>query len=99
LQKSLLIEHGIDAETSPEQAISRQAVSFSNTSAELYFRDLARIPTKGMSPVPFVVNAVFALELYIKTLAKLPPRLFADTTWLTYSTACQGRPPPHYSSN
>ncbi len=71
LCSKLLREHGIHPNTSPEQALFRQAVSFSTTSAYLYQRDLTTVPANGMSAVPFVVNAVFALELYIKTLAKL----------------------------
>jgi hypothetical protein len=71
LCRKLLAEHGIHAQTSEEQALFRQAVSFSTTSAYLYQRDLTSVPVNGMSAVPFVVNAVFALELYIKTLAKL----------------------------
>ena len=67
----LLREHGIHAKTTEEQALFRQAVSFATTSAYLYQRDLTTVPRNGMSAVPFVVNAVFALELYIKTLARL----------------------------
>jgi hypothetical protein len=55
-----------------EQAIFRQAVSFATASSYLYNRDLATVPTKnGMSAVPFVVNAAFALELYLKTMGHL----------------------------
>jgi hypothetical protein len=69
--RQLLREHGIDAKTTKEQAIFRQAVSFATTASYLYDRDLTSVPANGMTAVPFTVNAVFALELYIKTLGKL----------------------------
>jgi hypothetical protein len=75
LCQRLLGEHGIDLKkTTEEQAIFRQATSFSSIAAQLYARDLSNVPSNGMSVVPFVVNAVFALELYLKTLAKLHSR-------------------------
>jgi hypothetical protein len=71
LCQRLLSEHGLDVETTEEQAIFRQAAAFSSIAASLYARDLTNVPRNGMSVVPFVVNAVFALELYLKTFAKL----------------------------
>lgn len=47
-----------------------QALAFANTSALLYERDLKRVPRKGASLVPFVVNAAFSIELYLKALAQ-----------------------------
>jgi len=62
---------GIYQETTPEQAIFRQAVSFATTASYLYTRDLTTVPRNGMSVAPFVVNAAFALELYLKTVGLL----------------------------
>lgn len=45
-------------------------MAFANTSAYLYERDLRRTPRKGVSIVPFVVNAAFGIELYFKALAQ-----------------------------
>jgi hypothetical protein len=61
---------GLYEEVSPFQGVFNQAFAFANTSAYLYERDLRRSPRKGMSMVPFVVNAAFAIELYLKALAQ-----------------------------
>ncbi len=68
---ALMREKGVYRETSREQAIFRQALAFATTSAYLHRTDLATVPRNGVSVVPFVVNAAFALELYLKTLALL----------------------------
>jgi hypothetical protein len=68
---ALLREKGLYRETTPEQAIFRQAVSFATTASYLYKRDLTTVPRNGVSVAPFVVNATFALELYLKTLGQL----------------------------
>ena len=60
---------GLHKKVSLFQAIFNQAVAFANTSASLYERDLKRAPRKGFSAAPFVVNATFSIELYIKALA------------------------------
>jgi hypothetical protein len=64
---ALMKAKGVHREITPEQAIFRQAVSFATTAAYLHKRDLATAPWNAMSIVPFVVNAAFALELYLKT--------------------------------
>jgi len=68
---ALLREKGLYQETTREQAIFRQALSFATTASYLYQRDLTVVPRNGMSVAPFVVNATFALELYLKTLGLL----------------------------
>ncbi len=68
---ALLREKGLYQVTTPEQAIFRQALSFATTASYLYQRDLTVVPRNGMSVAPFVVNATFALELYLKTLGLL----------------------------
>ena len=68
--RQFLKSKGLHKEISLYQAIYNQAVAFANTSAYLYERDLRRSPRKGISAVPFVVNAAFGIELYIKALAQ-----------------------------
>jgi len=68
--RQFLKSRGLHKETSQFQAILNQAVAFANTSAYLYKRDLRRSPRKGISVAPFVVNAAFAIELYLKALAQ-----------------------------
>ena len=59
----------------PRPKISRfhagrnMAVAFANTAAFLYERDLKTMPpSRSFSIVPFVVNATFAMELFLKAL-------------------------------
>jgi hypothetical protein len=61
---------GLYKETTRFQAMFNQAVAFANTSAYLYERDLRRQPRNGRSTAPFVVNAAFGIELYLKALAQ-----------------------------
>lgn len=68
--RQFLKDKGLHKETTLFQAMFNQAVSFANTSAYLYERDLRRLPRKGVSAAPFVVNAAFSVELYLKALAK-----------------------------
>ena len=68
---ALLREKGLYQQTTLEQAMFRQAVSFATTASYLYTRDLTTVPRNGLSVAPFVVNSAFALELYLKTLGQL----------------------------
>jgi hypothetical protein len=61
---------GLHKEVTQFQAVLNQALAFANTSAYLYERDLRRPPRKGFSAAPFVVNASFSIELYLKALAQ-----------------------------
>ena len=54
----------------------RQAVSFATTSAYLYKNDLLKAPRNVFSIAPFIVNAAFGIELYLKTLAKIHKKTF-----------------------
>jgi hypothetical protein len=66
----LMAEHGVaTTDVSPEQMIFRQANSFIATSAYLFEKDICATPPNAMAVAPFVVNAAFALELYLKTIA------------------------------
>jgi hypothetical protein len=68
--RQFLKDKGLHKEISLFHAIFNQALAFANTSAYLYERDLRRSPRKGISVVPFVVNAAFGIELYLKALAQ-----------------------------
>ncbi len=68
---ALMRAKGIHRTVTPDQAIFRQAVSFATTASYLFNKDLLGFPRNPMSLVPFVVNATFALELYLKTVSLL----------------------------
>lgn len=68
--RRFLKDKGLHRETSLFQGMLNQAYAFANTSAYLYKSDLRRSPRNGASIVPFVVNAAFAVELYLKALAQ-----------------------------
>lgn len=68
--RAFLDERGLRKEISRFQATYNSAVAFASTSSYLYERDLRRAPRKGASVVPFIANAAFAVELYIKALAQ-----------------------------
>lgn len=68
--RQLLKNKGLHKGISHFQAVFNQALSFANTSALLYERDLRYPPRKGVSIAPFVVNAAFSIELYLKALAQ-----------------------------
>ncbi|MES1982101.1 MAG: HEPN domain-containing protein [Pseudomonadota bacterium] len=70
VMRQFLKDKGLYEEVTPFQATLNQAVAFANTSALLYERDLRRLPRKGVSVVPFVVNAAFSIELYLKALTQ-----------------------------
>ncbi|SDI25340.1 HEPN domain-containing protein [Pseudomonas benzenivorans] len=68
--RQFLKSKGLHKETSQFQAVFNQALAFANTSAYLYERDLRCSPRNGVSLVPFVVNAAFSIELYLKALSQ-----------------------------
>lgn len=68
--RQFLKDKGLHKDVSLFQAMFNQALAFANTSAHLYERDLRHLPRKGASMVPFVVNAAFSIELYLKALAQ-----------------------------
>lgn len=68
--RDFLKSKGIQVEVTRFQAMLNLAVGFMNVSATLYERDLRKLPFNAMSAAPFVVNAAFAIELYLKALAQ-----------------------------
>jgi hypothetical protein len=68
----LMRAKGVYKKITAEQVIFGQAVAFANTAAYLFNNDLLGTPPRNpMSTGPFVVNATFAIELYLKTLNRL----------------------------
>lgn len=68
--RDFLKSKGIQVEPTRFQATLNLAVGFMNVSADLYENKLRRPPFQALSAAPFVVNAAFALELYLKALAQ-----------------------------
>lgn len=63
-----LKEKGLHKPISLNDQIFRQANSFAKIANEIYDHDLKISPYKGSSVSPFVVNATFSIELYLKTI-------------------------------
>jgi len=64
-----LKDKGLHKKPTPFSAAFNQAVSFATASNYLFEKDLSRSPRNGASVVPFVVNAAFSIELYLKALS------------------------------
>jgi hypothetical protein len=69
--RQVLKDKGLYTPPTLGNAMFRQAVSFATTSSYLYAKDLTEIPRNQFSVVPFIVNAAFGIELYLKTLANI----------------------------
>lgn len=72
--QQFLKDKGLYKETSLVESMFRQALSFCNTSAYIYERDLLKTPRNGLGVAPFVVNSAFSIELYLKTLGQIHGR-------------------------
>ena len=66
--QDFLKERGLHKEVSINDAMYRQANSFAELANSIYKKDLQKSPYKGSSVSPFVVNAAFSIELYLKTI-------------------------------
>lgn len=66
--RQFLKDNGLHKETSPFMAALNQAISFATASHYLYDKDLRQAPRNGASTAPFIVNAAFSIELYLKAL-------------------------------
>jgi HEPN domain-containing protein len=63
-----LVDKGFIKEIQRHAQIHGQANAFAEVANEIYARDLSASPYKGTSAPPFVVNATFSIELYLKAV-------------------------------
>jgi len=66
--QEILKTKGLHKETTTNDAMYNQANAFATVANDLYKRDLTTSPFKGISVSPFVVNAAFSIELYLKAI-------------------------------
>jgi hypothetical protein len=71
LANDLMKSKGLWREIPKSESIYNQAQSFANTSAYLYEKDLKSLPRNPQSITPFVVNAAFSAEMYLKCLQEI----------------------------
>jgi hypothetical protein len=71
LTNDLMKSKGLWREIPKSESIYNQAQSFANTSAYLYEKDLKSLPRNPQSITPFVVNAAFSAEMYLKYLQEV----------------------------
>lgn len=69
--KSAMKSAGVERSVSSLEALLRQAASFATTATFIYTTKLSRKPWDHFAVTPFVVNSVFAMELYLKALGKI----------------------------
>ncbi|WP_152004395.1 hypothetical protein [Desulfoluna spongiiphila] len=79
LAKELLIEKGLWRDTSTTEAMFGIASSFAHTAKYIYEKDLMSLPRNARGLSPFIVNASFSAEMYLKCLLKIH-----DTTIQTH---------------
>jgi hypothetical protein len=63
-----LKEKGIHEEGSQRDQMHGQANAFAHVANDLYKKGLSKSPFDGKCVSPFVVNATFSIELYLKTI-------------------------------
>lgn len=66
--RTFLKNRGLWKELSSNDAMFAQANSFAEIANSVYSKDLKHSPYKGSAVAPFVVNACFAIEIYLKTI-------------------------------
>lgn len=66
--RAFLKEKGLHKEVTTNDAMYGQANAFAEVANELYKKNLRKSPYQGSSVPPFVVNAVFSIELYLKAI-------------------------------
>lgn len=64
----ILNKKGLLKEVTENDAMYGQANSFAEVANSIYNNGLKKSPYKGSSTAPFVVNAAFSIELYLKTI-------------------------------
>lgn len=68
LVRAFLRQKGLLRKVTVNDSMYGQANSFERVATELYEKGLKTSPYKGDCVSPFVVNAVFSVELYLKTI-------------------------------
>jgi hypothetical protein len=71
LANQLLIEKGLRKEILIARSIFSQATSFADASNLIFEKNLKSFPRNPQGITPFVVNAAFSAELYLKCLHKI----------------------------
>ena len=71
ISRDILKKKGLWKKQEVVDMMFSQAQSFGYTANHLYEKDIKRHPRKFYSFAPFVVNAAFSIEIYLKTLHKL----------------------------
>ena len=71
LAQELLKSKGLWRDTPKSKIIYVHARSFDNTSADIYNKNLKSLPREPQGFCPFVVNAAFSAELYLKCLQEI----------------------------
>ena len=66
--RAYLQKKGLWKETTRNDSMFGQANSFAETANLLYRKNLKTSPFKGSAAAPFVVNAAFSVEIYLKTI-------------------------------
>lgn len=66
--RNFLKEKGLHKNVSTNDAMFRQANSFAEAAMNIYKKDFAQSPYNVLSAAPFVVNATFCIEIYLKTI-------------------------------
>ena len=66
--RAFLRQKGLHKEVTVNDSMYGQANSFAQLANDLYEKGLKTSPYKGECISPFVVNAVFSVELYLKTI-------------------------------
>lgn len=71
LALELLKSKGLWRDIPKSETIYNQAQSFANASAHIYEKDLKSLPRNPQGICPFVVNAAFSAEMYLKCLLEI----------------------------
>jgi len=71
LALELLKSKGLMREIPKAEMIFNQAQSFANAAANIYEKDLSSLPRNSHSICPFIVNAAFSAEMYLKCLQEI----------------------------
>lgn len=71
LAQDLLKSKGLWREIPKSKMIYNQAQSFASASAHIYEKDLKSLPRNPQGITPFIVNAAFSAEMYLKCLQEI----------------------------